>query len=291
MPTMSSLCPVNVVPEHGRDTDGVLVDVRRRRRPGRSCTSPAAAARSAARRRSSGRTSPTPRARRRRTPGSGSTSARRRPRGACASSTSATGAPSMIASDDPWVRAPVVSPGAWKRSASIRMQRCSISAVRGYSAWSMKLRCRFVGDDPLGLRLHPRRHEGRQVPGRITLERQVLADQPHRVRGGHARLRELPGRHLLGDESVAEQRSVARRGWCGHGFSFVRSGAPISAPLPGPRLTPSGWSGGSQSRSLRLRVSRKPVATYPKRSPIRAPTAPTKSAVPWSASPRSDHST
>ena len=40
----------------------------------------------------------------------------------------------MIASEEPWVRAPVVSPGAWKRSASIRMQRCSISAVRGYSA-------------------------------------------------------------------------------------------------------------------------------------------------------------
>ena len=25
----------------------------------------------------------------------------------------------------------------------MRMQRCSISAVCGYSAWSMKLRCRF----------------------------------------------------------------------------------------------------------------------------------------------------
>ena len=49
----------------------------------------------------------------------------------------------MIASDEPCVRAPVVSPGAWNRSAIIRMQRCSISAVRGYSAWSMKLRCRF----------------------------------------------------------------------------------------------------------------------------------------------------
>ena len=49
----------------------------------------------------------------------------------------------MIASEDPCVRAPVVSPGAWKRSASMRMQRCSISAVCGYSAWSMKLRWRF----------------------------------------------------------------------------------------------------------------------------------------------------
>ena len=52
-------------------------------------------------------------------------------------------APSMIASDEPWVRAPTVSAGAWNRSAIIRMQRCSISAVRGYSAWSMKLRCRL----------------------------------------------------------------------------------------------------------------------------------------------------
>jgi hypothetical protein len=52
-------------------------------------------------------------------------------------------APSMIASDDPCVRAPVVSPGAWNKSAIMRMQRCSISAVCGYSAWSMKLRCRF----------------------------------------------------------------------------------------------------------------------------------------------------
>ena len=49
----------------------------------------------------------------------------------------------MIASEEPCVRAPVVSPGAWNRFASMRMQRCSISAVCGYSAWSMKLRCRF----------------------------------------------------------------------------------------------------------------------------------------------------
>ncbi len=49
----------------------------------------------------------------------------------------------MIASEEPWARAPVVSPGAWKRSASMRMQRCSISAEIGYSAWSMKFRYRF----------------------------------------------------------------------------------------------------------------------------------------------------
>ena len=49
----------------------------------------------------------------------------------------------MIASDEPCVRAPVVSPGALNRSASMRMQRCSICAVRGYSAWSMKFTRRF----------------------------------------------------------------------------------------------------------------------------------------------------
>ncbi len=49
----------------------------------------------------------------------------------------------MIASEEPWVLVPVVSPGAWKSSASIRTQRCWISNVCGYSAWSMKLRWRF----------------------------------------------------------------------------------------------------------------------------------------------------
>ena len=43
-------------------------------------------------------------------------------------------APSMIASEEPCVRVPVVSPGALNRSASIRMQRCSLSADCGYSA-------------------------------------------------------------------------------------------------------------------------------------------------------------
>jgi hypothetical protein len=49
----------------------------------------------------------------------------------------------MIASEEPCVLVPVVSPGAWKSSASIRMQRCWISKVCGYSGWSMKLRWRL----------------------------------------------------------------------------------------------------------------------------------------------------
>ena len=66
------------------------------------------------------------------------------------------------------------------------------------------------GDDPLRLGLHPGRHERRQVARRVALEGEVLADQPHRVDGGHARVRELPGRHLLGGEAVAEQGGVVR---------------------------------------------------------------------------------
>ena len=97
----------------------------------------------------------------------------------------------MIASDEPWVRQPVVSPGAWKRSASIRTQRCSISAEIGYSAWSMKLRVQVLGDDPLRLGLHPRRDERREVALRVALHRQVLADQPHRVDRAHPALGEV----------------------------------------------------------------------------------------------------
>ena len=114
----------------------------------------------------------------------------------------------MIASDEPWVRAPVVSPGAWNRSASIRMQRCSISAVRGYSAWSMKLRCRFSAMI-------------RCASGSIQVVTKVArlrAGSPSSARSSptsriasterHAGVRELVARHLLGDEAVAEQCGV-----------------------------------------------------------------------------------
>ena len=93
----------------------------------------------------------------------------------------------------------------------MRMQRCSISAVRGYSAWSMKLRCRFVGDDLLRLGLHPGRHEGRQVTSRVTFECEVLGHQSQRVLSRNAGLRELPARNLLGNEPIAEQRYIGGR--------------------------------------------------------------------------------
>jgi hypothetical protein len=89
--------------------------------------------------------------------------------------------PSMIASEEPWVRAPVVSPGAWKRSASIRMHRCSISAVRGYSAWSMKLRCRLSAMIRCASgSIHVVTNVARLRAG-IALERQVLGHESHRI--------------------------------------------------------------------------------------------------------------
>ena len=114
----------------------------------------------------------------------------------------------MIASDEPWVRAPVVSPGAWNRSASIRMQRCSISAVRGYSAWSMKLRCRFSAMIRCASgSIHVVTKVAR-FRRRITLQREILGNQPHGIDGGHACLGEFAARHFLGCEAIAEEHRV-----------------------------------------------------------------------------------
>ena len=46
-------------------------------------------------------------------------------------------------------------------------------------------------DDALRLGLHPRRHERGQVAPRDAVEHQLLAQQPHRVDGRHADLRQL----------------------------------------------------------------------------------------------------
>jgi hypothetical protein len=63
-----------------------------------------------------------------------------------------------------------------------------------------------LGDHALGLRLHPGRHEGRQVAHRDPVEHELLADQPHGVDGGHAALRQLVVGCGLEQESVAEAR-------------------------------------------------------------------------------------
>ncbi len=58
-------------------------------------------------------------------------------------------------------------------------------------------------DHTLGLGLHPRRHERRQVSHGNPIEYELLADQPHRVHGTHAILGQgMVGRGL-------EQEAVA----------------------------------------------------------------------------------
>jgi hypothetical protein len=82
------------------------------------------------------------------------------------------------------------------------MQRCSISAVCGYSAWSMKLRWRFSAMI-LSLGLHPRRHEGREVAHGNAVGHELFADQPHGIDGAHAVLRQLVVGGRLEQEAVA----------------------------------------------------------------------------------------
>ena len=132
----------------------------------------------------------------------------------------------MIASEDPWVRAPVVSPGAWKRSASIRMQRCSISAVRGYSAWSMKLRCRLAAMILCASGSIQVVTKVARFLRRVAVEHQLLPDQAHGVDGGHARVGQPVVGNVLADELVAEPalELVEPVVWCLHLVSFLVTG-------------------------------------------------------------------
>ena len=60
-----------------------------------------------------------------------------------------------------------------------------------------------LGDDPLRLGLHPRRHERREIALRDPVEDELLADQAHRVDRAHAVLRQLVVRRGLEQEAVA----------------------------------------------------------------------------------------
>ena len=80
------------------------------------------------------------------------------------------------------MRAPVVSPGALKRLASMRMQRCSISAVCGYSAWSMKLRWRFSAMIRCASGSIQVVTKVARLRSGIAVEDELLGDQPHRRR-------------------------------------------------------------------------------------------------------------
>jgi hypothetical protein len=78
-----------------------------------------------------------------------------------------------------------------------------------------------LGDDPLGLRLHPGRHEGRQVALRDPVEDELLADQSHRVDRAHAVLRQP----VIGRRLEQEAVSIGSR----QGFELVAERALVSA--------------------------------------------------------------
>ena len=181
----------------------------------------------------------------------------------------------MIASDEPWVRAPVVSPGAWKRSASIRMQRCSISAVRGYSAWSMKLRCRFSAMI-------------RCASGSIQVVTKVArlrAGSPSSARSSATSrmastavmpvVRELPARHLLGDEPVAEQGGVGV-GWDGLVMRSPWDGRARSGAGLGLSAVVRRWVAGSAWRTAARRGTSGPRPTRKHKAPSSVPATATR---------------
>jgi hypothetical protein len=101
-------------------------------------------------------------------------------------------------------------------------------------------------DHPLGLGLHPRRHERRQVAHGNPIEHELLADQPHRVHGAHALLRQGMVGRALEQEAVAV---LARQGVelsSGDGtFGRVHSYSlhdwrPTVGETSDPAITPSG---------------------------------------------------
>ncbi len=127
----------------------------------------------------------------------------------------------MIASDEPWVRAPVVSPGRVEQvgehpdAALLDLGRARVLGVVDEVA------VQVLGDDPLRLRLHPRGHEGGEVARRVALEREVLGDQAHGVDAPSSPCRGTPGSAPPGWRSGCRRGRRRRRiGRDGHGFSL-----------------------------------------------------------------------
>ena len=59
-----------------------------------------------------------------------------------------------------------------------------------------------LGDDPLRLRLHPRGDERGQVAERIPVQDELLAQEPHGVRGRHSDGGQLVIRGVVEQERV-----------------------------------------------------------------------------------------
>jgi hypothetical protein len=108
----------------------------------------------------------------------------------------------MIASEDPWVRAPVVSPGAEEVGEHADAALLDLRGLRVLGVVD-EVAVQVLGDHPLGIGLHPRRHERRQVALRDAVEHELLVDQPHRIDAGHPVLGQPVVRRRLEQEPVA----------------------------------------------------------------------------------------
>ena len=87
-----------------------------------------------------------------------------------------------------------------------------------------------LGDDPLRLGLHPGGDEGGEVAVRVALQLEFEADQPHRVEGGHAGLREGAVGGVFDEEAVAVEHPHLAGGAAG----FVAGAAGWFAHAPQP---------------------------------------------------------
>ena len=242
MPTMSSACPVKVVPSTAA-TPIVFSSTCGSTSSGPIVYLPAAAARSAARRRSSGRTSPTRRARRRRRPGSAGRSACRRP---------AAVAPVPLqrqrAEHDRLGRALRACAGGLARRVEEVGEHpdAALLDLGGLRVLGVvdEVAVQVLGDDPLRLRLHPRGDEGGEIARRVAVEDELLADQAHRIGRRHAG----PGKFVLGTSSVTKRLPNGRRG-VGRESLVMRFSLVAAVEL----MTRTGraWPGGLQRRGSR----------------------------------------
>jgi hypothetical protein len=110
----------------------------------------------------------------------------------------------MIASDEPWVRAPVCLPGGVEQvgdhpnATLLDLGRLRMLGVVDEVAMEV------LGDQPPGLRLHPGGHERGEVPHRDAVEDELLLDQAEGVHCTHAGFGQPLVRGGLEQELVAE---------------------------------------------------------------------------------------
>ena len=165
---------------------------------------------------------------------------------------------------------------AWKRSATMQTQRCSIAAVAGYSSLSIMFLSNVSAISFSACGIHPRGDERREVQPRAAVEHQLVVDEPVGVcrdpspRPATAAMgwapypagRCMPGRSAVCECACATWKFLSVRDWRwppGHGRGCATlTSAPGAAR--GRRLT--GWRRGRGQRPPRRRP-RLPVARPP----------------------------